>query len=76
MKHRVKTLLCLGWLCLQSFSCLVGWDPAGNLSDIGQVSYRPQVATNASGNAVAVWMRTDDSHYIVQAKRYDVETDS
>ncbi len=43
------------------------WVAAVNLSKSGQEALDPQVAVNASGDAVAVWKRSNGSNEIVQA---------
>ena len=45
------------------------WTTPVTLSASGQDSYNPQVAVDASGNAVSVWTRTDGSNTILQASR-------
>jgi hypothetical protein len=52
------------------------WSSADDLSAAGQDAIHPQVATDATGNAVVVWRRYDGSNDIIQASRFDVATDS
>ena len=44
------------------------WQDPVDLSEAGRNNVAPQIAVNADGNATAVWVRDDGSHYIVQAK--------
>ena len=48
------------------------WSTVEDLSAAGQSAYEPQVAMDSSGNAFAVWIRSDGSNFIVQARRYDI----
>jgi hypothetical protein len=43
------------------------WQSPVGISEAGENAYRPQVAIDAAGEAVAVWQRTDGVHLIVQA---------
>ena len=43
------------------------WSPVTNLSNTGQNARIPQVAGNASGNAMAVWSRYDGLNWRIQA---------
>ena len=43
------------------------WQPAEDLSALGQHADAPHVAFDASGNAVAVWSRSNGTNAIVQA---------
>lgn len=43
------------------------WQTAIEVSEAGENAYRPQVAIDGSGDAVAVWDRSDGVHTIVQA---------
>src|SRR5690348_1979394 len=44
-----------------------GWLAPADLSPPGQNATEPQVAVDASGDAVAVWARSDGSHQVIQA---------
>jgi PKD domain len=50
-----------------------GWLAPANLSAAGQDAIEPQVAVDGDGDAVAVWARSDGSHYIVQASARPAE---
>jgi len=52
------------------------WSAVQTLSVAGQISYDPQISMDTLGNAITIWRRYDGSHYIVQARRYNVETDT
>ena len=41
----------------------------------GQNAYDPQIAMDSAGNGIAVWRRYNGADYIVQARRYDVDSD-
>ena len=43
------------------------WTSAVSLSAAGRNAERPQVGVDAAGNAVAVWMRTNGAHTIIQS---------
>jgi hypothetical protein len=43
------------------------WTTAKNLSSPGQNATRPQIAVDTTGNAVAVWQRSDGTNTIIQA---------
>ena len=43
------------------------WQPAANLSEVGQDAERPAIAVDPGGDATAVWQRSDGSNKIVQA---------
>jgi hypothetical protein len=43
------------------------WTAAANVSEEGQSAYRPQVAVDAAGDAIAVWARSNGSNDVVQA---------
>jgi hypothetical protein len=45
------------------------WSAAQRLSSITQNAYRPQVAVDAGGNAVAVWESYESGYHVVQAAR-------
>jgi hypothetical protein len=42
------------------------WQPPINLSLPGQSAFNPQIATDALGNATAIWQRFDGHHFIIQ----------
>ncbi len=44
------------------------WSPITDLSAAGQDAIDPQVAVDASGNAVAVWSRNDGANTIIQSR--------
>jgi len=45
-----------------------GWTlPAKDLSETGQHAGTPRLAFDGAGNAVAIWRRSNSTHYIVQA---------
>ena len=53
------------------------WDTAALIeTDNSGPAYEPQVAVDASGNAVAVWQQSDGTRFNIQANRYDAGTDS
>ena len=43
------------------------WGAPQDLSTAGQDALKPQVALDAAGNALAVWIRSNGTNYIVQA---------
>jgi hypothetical protein len=43
------------------------WQPAEDLSAVGQHAGSPHIASGASGNAIAVWSRSNGTNDIVQA---------
>lgn len=43
------------------------WSPARTLSQAGQDALVPDIAVDASGNAVVLWRRFDDTSYVIQA---------
>lgn len=43
------------------------WQPAQDLSAVGQTASDGHVAVDSAGNAVAVWLRYNGSHYVAQA---------
>ena len=43
------------------------WSTPETLSEAGQNAYSPQIAVDRSGNATAIWTRSDGSHNRVQA---------
>ncbi|HEX3737348.1 MAG TPA: PKD domain-containing protein [Solirubrobacterales bacterium] len=43
------------------------WQAPVDLSESGENAYRPQIAVDGAGDAVAVWDRSDGVHTIVQA---------
>ena len=74
-----KIFLLASFLLFQSFACLaiVSWElPAIDLSENTQNATIPQVAIDDSGNAIAVWSRSNGTNTIIQTKRYDATTNS
>ena len=60
--------LCLGLLAFAAPALAApGWLAPGNLSDAGQNASAPQVAMDPTGEAVAVWIRSNGTNTIVQA---------
>jgi hypothetical protein len=45
------------------------WSPTAGLSESGRDAFGPQVGIDSSGDAIAVWYRSDGSNTIVQATR-------
>ncbi|MFC1841622.1 hypothetical protein ACFLYA_00960 [Candidatus Dependentiae bacterium] len=81
MIKKAKIFLFAGLFCIQPHICFSAgeWElPATNLSDPGQSAFSPQVAMDPAGNAIAVWVRSDDLTALprIQSKRYNAETDS
>ena len=54
----VRRVISIAFLCCSAFSSLPAWSPPVSLSLSGQNSSNPQIAVNASGDAVAVWQTT------------------
>lgn len=50
------------------------WGATEDLSAGGADAGRPHVALDASGNAIAVWERSDGAHTIAQASRFNATT--
>lgn len=48
-----------------------GWQPAVDVTSNGQVSSEPQIGVDSRGNAVGVWRRSDNGHFIAQAGLFD-----
>jgi len=76
MKNKIKIFLLLTWLCFQSDLCYsMGWQlPTVDLSVTGQNAYNPQIAMDSTGNAIAIWYRSNGDNNIIQTKRYDDAT--
>jgi hypothetical protein len=52
-----------------AFAVFAGWSTPVNLSVSGRDAVDPQVDVDDSGNAVAVWRRSDGSNTIIQSSR-------
>jgi hypothetical protein len=48
----------------------LSWSTPANLSESGQDAEHPRIAVDGSGNAVAVWRRSDGNDDIVQSSRF------
>lgn len=64
---RVCLLLTFALVLPSAPASASGWLAPVTLSDAGQHADEPQVAVDADGDAVAVWLRSDGSHARIQA---------
>ncbi len=66
MKSLANFLFCLILISTSALQAAT-WSPPIDVSAAGQDAYFPQVVIDASGNAVAVWTRSNGTNFIIQA---------